>query len=111
MNHHHEEIITALLNCALACDNCFDGCLKEKEIDMLADCIRLDKDCAAMCRITASFIASGSDYAGELVDICSDVCSGCARECEKHKHDHCRICAEACRKCEEACESFAPSTV
>ena len=104
------EIIETLLGCATACEECFNSCLQEDDVTMLADCIRLDRDCAQVCRLTASLLASGSAYAGEFVDICSDVCAGCARECEKHDHEHCRVCAEACRQCEEACENFAPST-
>jgi len=107
----NQDLIDALIKCAQACEQCFDACLSEQDIQMLAECVRLDKDCAAICSFTASLLNTGSAYAGELVDICSDVCAGCARECEKHDHDHCRVCAEACRKCEEACENFAPSTL
>ncbi|MEO5675346.1 MAG: four-helix bundle copper-binding protein [Chitinophagales bacterium] len=110
MKDGKSAILDILTQCATACERCFDSCLRENDISMFAECIRLDKECAQVCRLAASLIASGSAYAAEVVDICSDICAGCAGECEKHDHEHCRICAVACRQCEEACQNFAPSS-
>ncbi|HEU5147385.1 MAG TPA: four-helix bundle copper-binding protein [Chryseosolibacter sp.] len=30
----------------------------------------------------------------------------CAEECNKHNHEHCKVCAEACLACAEACHAL-----
>lgn len=111
MNPKHDTLLKALHECAIACEKCFDSSLNEEHVQHLANCIRLTEECARICRLTETLLASGSQYAGELIDICSDVCAGCARECERHPHEHCKVCASACRLCEEVCENFAPSNL
>jgi hypothetical protein len=105
--HNNKEVITKLFNCAAACEYCADACLNEDNIKMLVECIRLDKDCADICRTTANFLSRDSKQSNELLRVCADICRACAEECEKHDHhDHCIECARACRECEEACRSL-----
>ena len=33
----------------------------------------------------------------------------CAAECEKHDHEHCKLCAQMCRECAEDCRKAAAS--
>jgi hypothetical protein len=88
---------------------CSDACLGEKDVKMLAQCIRLDRDCADACDTAIRVMARGGHLAAELCRACAAACDVCAKECEKHAAhmDHCRICAEACRKCADACRKMA----
>lgn len=82
----------------------------EQDVNMLARCIQLDMECAAICRSASEVMSLGSDYSLELCRICADVCNACAEECDKHAQmgmDHCRQCADACRMCAEACMQMA----
>lgn len=109
MSHvQNQELLDALNKCAAECNHCATACLDEKDVKMLARCIKLDIDCAAICSLTASFIARGSEHSEHLLKECADICNACAEECEKHQHmDHCKRCAEACRACAEECSSMA----
>ncbi|HKC67314.1 MAG TPA: four-helix bundle copper-binding protein [Bacteroidia bacterium] len=102
---NHEPLLTILADCASACNYCSTACLAEEDVKKMADCIKLDMDCTEICRITASFIARGSDHAKHLLKECAEICTKCAEECGKHKTKHCQECAEACRKCAEACKA------
>lgn len=103
-----QSCIDACHNCALACDHCAVACLDEKDVTMLARCIRLDLDCASICRLAASYMARGSELSGMICEACAEVCDLCAQECEKHSSmDHCRECAQACRRCAEECRRMA----
>ena len=96
--------------CAAACTYCAGACLKETDVKMLAKCINLDLQCAAICNAAVTLMSLDSDYAKELCRVCAKVCNDCAQECEEHAKmgmEHCRMCAEACRKCTEACEGMA----
>jgi len=101
-------VIEAASECAAHCLACADACLEEGD-PMLNRCIRADLDCADICTATAKVVArAGASRAPwlELVRVCMDTCIACAEECEKHDHEHCRICAEACRRCAEACRQL-----
>jgi hypothetical protein len=98
------KLITMLAECADACYNCSTACLQEQDVKKMAECIRLDMDCAQLCQTTAAFISRNSDHANDLIKVCAEICSDCAEECAKHKDmEHCRICAELCKKCAEMC--------
>ena len=109
MSHEQNEgLLDALATCAAECNNCFTACLDEQDVKMLVRCIKLDRDCADICMLTASLIARGSEHGKHLLKECAEVCTACAEECEKHAAmgmEHCRTCAEACRACAEACQS------
>lgn len=102
-----EKCIKACNACADACDHCSVACLEEKNVADMDDCIRLDIDCAALCRLASAFMARESMCATTLCRACAEVCNACADECEKHDHDHCKRCAKACRECATACQSMA----
>ncbi len=108
MHQQNQELIQTLLDCAIECNHCFDACLQEENVKMMARCIKLDRDCADHCMQAASMLSSNSELVKIMLKMCADCCDMCAEECEKHEHDHCKRCAEACRKCAEACRNFNP---
>ena len=70
---------------------------------MMANCIQLDMECAAICYAAAQLMSLGSDNAIEICSICANVCEACAAECRQHQNEHCQECADACAECAEAC--------
>ena len=78
----------------------------------LVRCIRLNLDCADVCRATSQVLtrqtATEPALWRDLVNACSTACVVCAEECERHAdmHEHCRICAEHCRECVQVCDSL-----
>ena len=106
-HHQHQSCIDACNACADACDHCSTACLKEPNVKDMAQCIRLDMDCAAICRLAAGFMARGSEMTKQACRMCADVCQACGDECAKHKHEHCQQCAQACRRCAEECMKMA----
>ncbi len=103
-------LLNALNECAAACNHCATACLDEKDVHSLTKCIKLDRDCADICQLIASFVARESIHAFHLLRECAEICEACATECEKHAShgmEHCRECAEACRKCAEECMQMA----
>lgn len=109
MSHEkNEDLIRILWECATICEHCNMACLEEKDLQKLVMCIRLNMDCAEICRSTAVLLSRGSDHMQHLMQECIEVCEACADECEKHSHmQHCKECADACRQCAEACRSHS----
>ncbi len=104
MAHQHaQSCIEACVGCMQECDRCFNACVSEPNANEMADCIRLDRECAEMCWITIAFISQGSKLMNDLARRCIAACDACATECEKHDMEHCRRCAAACRDCAKEC--------
>jgi hypothetical protein len=97
--------------CAKMCLSCADACLAEEMY--MAQCIRLCLDCADVCEATTrlGLRRTGSNEAvlREMLEFCARACDECAAECEKHDHEHCRLCAQICRECAEDCRRAAES--
>ena len=107
MSSQNQTLLDALNACIAACEHCATACLREENVQMMAGCVLLDRDCANICALTARFVARGSKHAAHLLEECAEICVMCADECEQHgAHSaHCRECAEACRRCEQACRA------
>lgn len=104
---NHQELLSTLQECVLACNQCYDACLKEDDVKMMVGCIRLDRECADMCAYLSQAITRDSPFIKEIAEVCASICDACATECKQHSHDHCQRCAEACLKCAEACRQVA----
>lgn len=111
-NQMYQACIDACLRCGSICNHCASACLQEEDMKMMARCIQLDMECAAICYAAAQVMSMNGNYAEELCRVCADICFACGEECEKHAHmEHCRECAEACRHCAEECRKMAGVTV
>jgi hypothetical protein len=103
------EVLHHLEECAQTCSMCADACLAEDMVADLRRCIRLNLDCAELCRTTASVlgrqVAPDATTVRAILEACRAACAVCGAECSSHAdmHEHCRVCAEACERCEQAC--------
>jgi hypothetical protein len=103
----YDDCIEACDACAVECEHCLTACLDEKPVEPLVRCIRLDRDCADLCRLAAALMSRDSSFAREVCLLCATTCDACAAECERHDMDHCRRCASACRSCAAECREMA----
>ena len=75
-------------SCAQTCTSCADACLAEDNVKSLAQCIRLNLDCADVCNITGRMATrrTGSDEEVilRMLETCAAACRLCGEECEKH---------------------------
>lgn len=103
------DAVHHLMYCAKMCRSCADACMAEERA--MVDCVRLCLDCADVCGATGNLALrrTGSNEAvlKEMLEVCARVCDVCAAECEKHDHEHCRLCAQMCRECARDCRSAA----
>ena len=106
-HQQYQSCIDACYACATACDHCAVSCLAESDPKPMAECIKLDIDCAEMCRLAAGYMGRGSALVSTICHTCAEVCEACGDECDRHDHAHCRECAEACRRCAEECRRMA----
>lgn len=101
-----DKLTEQLMECAATCDYCFGACLNEENVMMMTRCIELDRECADICRLTASILTRDSENKESYLKLCAEICDACGDECGKHDNDHCRKCSKMCKECAEACEKF-----
>ena len=89
------------------CNECAAACLREEEVKMMARCITLDVDCAAIWQRAVAAMARDSEHVTAICSLCGDICDSCADECSKHAMEHCQRCAEACKRSATARRSMA----
>jgi hypothetical protein len=106
MFNEYQSCIEACSQCEIACEQCATGCMKEPNANEMIACIRLDLECAAICRAAVQIMNLESNHANSVCQVCADICIACAEECEKHEHEHCRHCAKMCRECAAECLSM-----
>lgn len=104
--HEFKKCIEACLKCAALCNHCATSCLQEKDIKMMAICIQLDMECAAICYAAAQLMSLGSKQAAAICKLCADLCEACSAECAKHDNVHCKECADACKACVDECRKM-----
>lgn len=110
----NELLVTAARHsmlCSLFCTSCADACVAE-EMEMRS-CIRSCLDCADICAATARLAVrrSSQDIAilRAQLQTCIAACDACATECERHDHEHCKLCATMCRECGDDCRQALPT--
>jgi hypothetical protein len=114
-NEQLAHAIESLNECASVCTTCADACLAEEHVQELVRCIRLNQDCADICRTTAAVLARPNNpdrnVVRSLLQACQAICESCGNECEQHAqmHEHCRVCAESCRHCAQTCSELMQS--
>jgi len=99
--------IEACDQCAADCNHCATACLQEPDVKMMARCIALDIDCAAICQLASAAMSRGSEQAHAICALCAEICDACGDECEKHQADHCKACAQSCRRCADECRRMS----
>ena len=87
----HEKFkacIDACNACVTSCNHCAVSCLKETDVKVMARCIALDMDCAAICALAAAAMARDSEHAKAICTLCATICESCGDECAKHQMAH-----------------------
>jgi hypothetical protein len=107
----YQSCIDTCLECAVACNHCATECLNEDDVKMMARCIHLDRECAAVCFAAAELMAIDGEFTSILCTPCAEICEACAEECDNHAAEHCKKCAEVCRQCAEECRKVAQQLV
>ena len=95
--------------CASLCTSCADACLAERMPAHMRQCIRLCLDCADICaavaRLALRRTGSNDMVLMEALQLCVTACDICAEECDRHDHEHCKICADMCRETAHDCRA------
>jgi len=103
------ECITRCSDCHDICSETVRHCLGKGGSHAEVEHITALLDCAQACDISRDFMLRGSPLHARCCGVCAEACERCAESCEKHPgaDEQMRRCAEACRSCAESCRAMA----
>jgi len=115
MTKQIKDCIAACEACARICGECHDDMIGMSheghagDMDLMARCIRLCRECADICHLSAAWMSRLSPFSEAVCRLCAEICDTCAEACEQHAPEHalCGPCAKECRRCAEACRHMA----
>ena len=108
----NKAAIATCQSCANICNRCSDDMIGMESHDnreLMARCVRLCRDCADVCSLSANWMSRSSILSNKICRVCAEVCTVCAEACEEHAPHHalCGPCAAECRKCVAVCLEMA----
>lgn len=109
MDERSKTCIESCTDCSRVCTQTVMHCLGQGGKHTETPHIRLMLDCAEICKLSAVFMARGSDYANKLCELCAEICEQCADSCEALAEDDevMQHCADVCRQCARDCRAMA----
>lgn len=104
-----QRCIQSCVSCHEICEQMVGHCLEMGGEHAAPDHIRLLRDCAQICQVSAAFMLRGSEFHMRTCGACAEICQACAQDCERMAGDDemMRMCAEICRRCAESCENMS----
>lgn len=69
--------------------------------------LRLLRDCADICMLTAKYMARCSVFAKSLASLCAHICEVCGNHCLHHPDEVSQRCGQMCLHCAQECRAFA----
>jgi len=108
-NGDSKQCVTNCLDCYRTCiETAMAHCLEAGGEHVEPAHFRLMVNCADICRTTADFMLSESEFRTRLCALCADVCEACAESCRDiGDMDECML---ACELCASSCSAMASPT-
>lgn len=108
MSQEMKDCMAACFRCSHICNRCGDdmiGMETHQNAELMRRCIRLCRECADICVLTAQWLGRMSLLSTQICRLCAEVCDVCAETCEQHASYHalCGPCAQECRHCADLC--------
>ncbi|KNF07722.1 hypothetical protein CLPU_13c00640 [Gottschalkia purinilytica] len=107
-SHYYEkELVKTIQDCEANCEHMTVMLKKVKDYKHRTTQIRLLRDCADICGLTAKYIARMSYFSKHIAKLCAYICVVCGKECAKFPDRASQNCAEVCFHCARECKAFA----
>ncbi|WP_019413471.1 four-helix bundle copper-binding protein [Paenisporosarcina sp. TG20] len=113
MPHHmgqiqHHQVLETVQKCEVICEST-EYCILQMKGSHRKEQLRLLRDCADICTLTAKYIARCSLFAKSIACLCAQICEFCGKHCLQHPDEQSQICGQMCLHCAQECNAFAMS--
>lgn len=101
-----QRIIATIQNCEATCEFT-EYSIKMEGLSHRGEQLRLLRDCADICTLTAKYIARCSFFAKQIAALCAQICQICGNHCLQHPDELSQRCGQICLHCAQECQAFA----
>jgi hypothetical protein len=103
-----QQCINDCTACSNSCIDTMSYCLNMGGKHAEPSHISLLFNCAEICRVSADYMLSGSEFSSRICSLCAQVNERCASSCDQFGDDEqMKSCAGLCRKSAESCRKVA----
>lgn len=113
MSHHldqshmsHHKILGTIQHCEAICEFT-EYSIKMEGSSHRGEQLRLLRDCADICTLTAKYIARCSPFAKSIAALCAQICEICGTHCLQHPDELSQRCGQIYLHCAQECRAFA----
>lgn len=114
MSHHpeqshmsHHRVLETIQHCEAICEFTEYSILQMEGSSHRREQLRLLRDCADICTLTAKYIARCSFFSKSIASLCAQICEVCGKHCLKHPDEASQRCGQICLHCAQECRAFA----
>jgi len=105
----HHQVLETIQNCESVCEFTEYSILQMKDSSHRSEQLRLLRDCADICTLTAKYIARCSYFEKSIASLCAQICEVCGNHCLQHPDEQSQRCGHTCLNCARECRNFAMS--
>lgn len=103
-----QQCVNDCTACSNSCIETINHCLNMGGKHADPSHIALLFNCAEICRTSADFMLSGSEFSHQICSLCAQVDERCASSCEQFGDDEqMKACASLCRTSAKSCMKMA----
>ncbi|GAA0440300.1 MAG: four-helix bundle copper-binding protein [Bacillota bacterium] len=103
----YHKIIKTIQHCEAVCESTIYTILQMDSSSHRNEQLRLLRDCADICTLTAKSIARNSYFAKSIASLCAQICEVCGNHCLQHPDQQSQYCGKTCLHCAQECRNFA----
>ena len=105
----HLAILETVQKCEAICENTEYSILQTGAVSYRREQLRLLRDCADICTLTAKYLARCSLFAPTIASLCAKICEPCGSHCLQHPDELSQRCGQMCLHCAKECHAFSMS--
>jgi len=105
----HDRVLETIQRCESICEFTEYSILQMEDSSHRREQLRLLRDCADICTLTAKYIARCSLFAKSIASFCAQICEVCGTHCLHHPDELSQRCGQICLHCAQECRAFAMS--
>jgi phage host-nuclease inhibitor protein Gam len=104
---YQHRVLKTVQQCEVACE--YTEYSIQQMGDIRRDVLRLLRDCADICTLTAKYISRCSYFTKPIALLCAEICEVCGNHCLHNPDELLQRCGQMCLHCANECRVFAMS--
>lgn len=98
-NIQNRQVLKTVQHCEAVCEFTEYYVLTREDPSRRKEQLRMLRDCADICTLTAKYMARHSRFAKSLALLCAKICEVCGNHCSQQPDQQSQTCGQTCLQC------------